>query len=137
MKLGGKAELQEILIKFKQEVEPLFEEKQIMILYRLNLEKREVEQSILLSQNNEVKKLYDQFQQLYEDALEDIAPEIKLNDQTILKFNEDLNQWGIYQQYLLTQFVQLQKNYYKDMIVQWNQNRLTNIYENFRKKSVN
>ncbi|CAD8080146.1 unnamed protein product [Paramecium sonneborni] len=89
VKQGKKNEIQEILIKIKQEVELLFEKKQIMILCKLELDKQEVEQSLLLSQNSEVKQLYDQFQQLYEDALDGIEPEIKLNDQTLQKFNQE------------------------------------------------
>ncbi|CAD8075175.1 unnamed protein product [Paramecium primaurelia] len=83
------AEYQEILVRIKQEVELLFEKKQTMILCKLDLDKKEVEQSLLVTQNVEVKNLYDQYQKLYEDALDGIQPEIKLNDQTLRKFNQE------------------------------------------------
>ncbi|CAD8160303.1 unnamed protein product [Paramecium octaurelia] len=83
-----KGDHQEILIKIKQEVELLFHKKQKMILCKLDLDQNEVEQSLALSQNEEVKNLYDQFQKLYEDALDGIQPEIKLSQQTLAKFNQ-------------------------------------------------
>ncbi|CAK80426.1 unnamed protein product (macronuclear) [Paramecium tetraurelia] len=83
-----KGDHQEIFIRIKQEIDLLFEKKQQMILFKLELDYNEVQQSLQLSENEEVKNLQAQFLKLYEDSLDGIQPEIKLSEQTLAKFNQ-------------------------------------------------